>query len=344
MSLRLADKWVWDFWFVHHGGQHHAFYLQAPRSLGDAGRRHHNATIGHAVTDNFRDWQVLADALHPGPPGSWDDLATWTGSAIGHEGRWYMLYTGINRSEHGLVQRVGLAHSDDLVHWLKDPHNPVLEADPRWYERLGQGRWPDQSWRDPWLFRDPQDQLFHVLLTARSGSAAPDGAGVIAHATSFDLLDWEILAPLTEPGEFAQVEVPQLVETGHGYLILFSCHAEDHSRQRLQRLGTCGRGGTFTMWAERLCGPWRSSDSPVDTPGAPGLGPLYAGKLVPGDDGQWGYMAFHGDDDRHFLGEIMGPYPADLVPDQARLIVTAASSSLDVCTINPDKEPRHEKR
>lgn len=87
MAFRLRDKWVWDFWFARHDGQHHIFYLQAPRALGDPSRRHHNATIGHAVSGDLRDWHVLLDALHPGAPGCWDDLATWTGSVIDHEGR-----------------------------------------------------------------------------------------------------------------------------------------------------------------------------------------------------------------------------------------------------------------
>ena len=47
-----------------------------------------------------------------------------------------MLYTGVNRAEGGLVQRIGLAASDDLVHWDKHPGNPVLEVDPEWYEVL----------------------------------------------------------------------------------------------------------------------------------------------------------------------------------------------------------------
>ena len=76
---------------------------------------------------------------------SWDDLATWTGSVIEHDGRWYMLYTGVNRAEQGSVQRIGFAISDDLVHWSKHPAGPLLEADPRWYEVLEQGRWHHQS-------------------------------------------------------------------------------------------------------------------------------------------------------------------------------------------------------
>jgi hypothetical protein len=35
MALQLPDKWVWDFWLIRDAMDYHAFYLQAPRSLGD---------------------------------------------------------------------------------------------------------------------------------------------------------------------------------------------------------------------------------------------------------------------------------------------------------------------
>ena len=43
MTLRLPDKWVWDFWLARDGTDYHAFYLQAPRALGDPELRHLNA-------------------------------------------------------------------------------------------------------------------------------------------------------------------------------------------------------------------------------------------------------------------------------------------------------------
>jgi beta-fructofuranosidase len=307
MVLRLPDKWIWDFWLVRHGDEHHIFYLQAPRSLGQPMLRHRNASIGHAVSHDLRSWTVLPDALHPGADGAWDDLATWTGSAIEHDGRWSMLYTGISRAEHGLVQRIGLATSDDLVRWEKHPANPILEADSRWYDLLDPSRWRDQSWRDPWLFRDPADGRFHALITARSRAAAPDGAGVVAHARSHDLVEWEVLAPLTAGGEFAQVEAPQLVRLNGRYQILVSCLAEDHSRERLQRLGVPGRTGTFAFSASELLGPYSPPDGPLVAAGGP-LGTLYAGKLVEAPDG-WHFMAFRGDGDRDFLGELTDPLP-----------------------------------
>ena len=150
------------------------------------------------------------------------------------------------------------------------------------------------------------DGLFHVLVTARSPHGAPDGAGVVGHARSGDLVDWEVLPPLTEPGEFAQVEVPQLVRVQGGHTILFSCHAEDHSSQRVKRLGADGQGGTFALRAKHFSGPYVASDTPI-APFHAGLGVLYAGKLLEGHAGEWNFMAFCGDADPAFRRRSCGP-------------------------------------
>ncbi len=55
IMLSLPDKWIWDFWFAQDGDKYHIFYLQAPKSLKLEQRRHHNATIGHAVSNNLID-------------------------------------------------------------------------------------------------------------------------------------------------------------------------------------------------------------------------------------------------------------------------------------------------
>src|SRR5690606_29346203 len=162
MPLALPDRWVWDFWFAHDGDDVHVFYLQAPRALGDPDRRHHNATIGHAVSRDLRTWEVLPDALGPGDGEEFDSLATWTGSVMRHDGVWHRFYTGVSTAEGGAVQRVGLATSPDLLTWTKQ--GLLLEADDRWYERLHPGV-REEAWRDPWVWHEPTDGRFHMLLT-----------------------------------------------------------------------------------------------------------------------------------------------------------------------------------
>jgi beta-fructofuranosidase len=370
MTLRLNDKWVWDFWVTRDQDEHHIFYLQAPRSLGDPALRHRNASVGHAVSTDLRDWTVLPDALHPGEPGTWDDIATWTGSVIKVDGRWQMLYTGISSAEDGLVQRIGLATSEDLIEWQKHPANPVLEADSRWYELLDLSRWRDQSWRDPWLFRTGSDEFIHALITARSPIGPADGAGVVAHARSLNMVDWEVLPPVTEPGEFAQVEVPQLVTVdGARSLLLISCLAEDHSRERLLRTGEAGQTGTFVYSSTETFGEYRASDQPVTRPDR-ARGPLYAGKVVHAEDGRLGFMAFRGNGDESFLGELIDPLPvrlepqsglaveddepadhagpAELAPEVRRLIawgteVAARYGDLEVSELRSRLQPEHDQ-
>jgi beta-fructofuranosidase len=327
VAFRLPDKWIWDFWTVDDGSMHHLFYLQAPRTLGQPLLRHHNASVGHALSSDLLTWRVLPDALRPGPDGSWDDLAIWTGSVIDHDGGWRMLYTGVSRAEGGLVQRIGLAVSDDLVEWHKHPANPVIEADPRWYDLLDLSRWRDQSWRDPWVFRNPNDGFFHVLITARSRLGPADGAGVVGHARSIDLVEWEVLPPLTPAGEFAQAEVPQLVRLNGRYEILVSCLAEDHSRERLERVGAAGQTGTFVFSADQVLGPYSRAEGPVASPDGP-LGPLYAGKLLQDGSGAWSFMAFRGDGDRSFLGELTDPLPVTQDID-GRIVVDDSGTLLN---------------
>jgi beta-fructofuranosidase len=238
-----------------------------------------------------------------------------------------MLYTGISHTDDGLVQRIGLATSDDLMTWTKHPANPVLEADTRWYDLLDLTRWRDQSWRDPWLFVDEDDGSIHVLITARSPEGSPDGAGVIAHARSDDFVHWEVLPPLTDPGDFAQVEVPQLIRGEGRCSVLISCLAEDHSEERRERIAATGTTGTFVFSADDFDGCYQAGAEavrPVDEQ----PGQLYAAKLVEVESGGWRLMAFLGDVDGTFAGELTDPLVIDpRVLDQLRITPTVAPTT-----------------
>src|SRR5262245_20772746 len=130
MALLLPDAWTWDSWFVDDGERFHAFYLKASQALLDPDRRHGRASVGHAVSTDLRALTALPDALVPSDGPAFDDLAIWTGSVLrGPDGTWRMYYTGRTRGEPGLVQRIGLATSDDLLTWRADPDQAPLVAD-----------------------------------------------------------------------------------------------------------------------------------------------------------------------------------------------------------------------
>ena len=308
MALRLSDKWIWDFWFAQDGPDTHVFYLQAPRSLGNQELRHWNVSVGHAVSQNLRNWDILPDALHPSNSPAWDDYTTWTGSIIKHAGLWYFFYTGSSHAEKGLVQRIGLATSPDLLNWEKHSKNPLMEADPQWYELLDLDLWHDQAWRDPWVFQHPDTGDFHAFITARVNYGPADERGVVGHARSKDLIDWEILSPVCDPGDFGQLEVPQVEYIQGRYYLIFSTSGRTHSARRVQQTGLAPVTGTHFLVADDVLGPYVYSTDSFFVGDA--VGSLYSGKLVKDSDGQWQFLAFRNfDEDGEFVGEIIDPLP-----------------------------------
>lgn len=310
MALKLPSQWLWDFWLAQDGPDYHIFYLQASRTLEREELRHWNASIGHAVSQDLRHWQVLPDALHPDSDSAdaWDNFTTWTGSIICHQSLWYLFYTGGSHAENGLVQRIGLATSTDLLHWERHPDNPLIVPDPRWYEMLNKKLWHDQAWRDPWVFRHSETGDFHAFITARVNHGPIDGRGVIAQAHSKDLIHWEVLPPVTEPGEFGHLEVPQLTEINGRYYLLFCTTPNTHSAQWRQRTGREPVMGTHYLMADNPLGPFRFLTD--EFLAGDRIGSLYAGKLVRAPDGKWAFLAarqYTADGD--FVGELSDPRP-----------------------------------
>jgi beta-fructofuranosidase len=307
VTLRLEDRWIWDFWLAEDGPWTHLFYLQAPRSLGDPLLRHPNASIGHAVSRDLRDWTVLDDPLPPSPAGSWDDNARWTGSVLRDEATdgWVMLYTGQSSRDALPVQRIGIATSRDLVAWEWSPE-PLLEPDPRWYETAARRPRYVSTWRDPFLFADPSGEGYHALITARSVGGDATSGGVVGHAVSPDLRHWEVRPPLASPAGFGELEVPQVIDDGDTSLLVFSCGPIHLTDERAALQGRSAVETTFVCRGPSLLGPF---DVGIETP-LPPVSERYAGKLVR-RDGELLLLGFVNQRDGDFAGEIGDPEPFD---------------------------------
>ena len=317
--LRLDDQWIWDSWVADDGDRYHLYFLQAPRSLGDPGRRHVHATVGHATSRDLVTWEYLGECLGPAETG-FDDLAVWTGSVLRAEDQWWMFYTAISTAGHHIFdQRIGSAVSDDLHHWRRTSDQPRLSVDSRWYKTLHldppDTEGPDltqasETWRDPLVLPDPDGDGWHMLLTARAVGAGRNDDGVVAHATSRDLHTWELTPPLCPPGAgFGQLEVLQSKIIDGRAVLVFTCHPQEMTRGRIAGDGAyC----TWSVPSPGVLGPWDISKARPFTPEPH----LFAAPLVQQRNGDWVIIGFRnlepeGKDGFH----ILDPLPVRLDAD-----------------------------
>ena len=304
--LRLEDAWIWDSWIADDGERYHLFFLKAPRALEDAGLRHTAATIGHASSLDLVDWTVHEDALLPDAK-RWDDVALWTGSAVrGDDGTWRMYYTALSSDPgHGVKdQRIGLAESDDLTTWRRVGDRPLVAPDPRWYRTIDGIH--SETWRDPFVFADPDGDGWHMLITARHPDAPRLSDGVLAHARSADLATWELRPPLTEPAGFGQIEVPQVRVVDGRHVLVFTCHPEEQSPAQIERFGP---HSTWSVLGDHPLGPW-DIDSARPFEAAP---KLFAAPLVQQRDGTWAFVGFLNQEPEGILSfEILDPIPVGI--------------------------------
>ncbi len=301
MAFSREDAWVWDFWFADDGETYHLYYLFAPKQLGDPELRHRNARIGHAVSTDLTNWTDLGLAFDAGTAGSFDETATWTGCVVrGDDGLWRMFYTGSvfpSAESATNIESIGSAVSADLNEWTKQP--AVVRADPRWYETLGDSDWPEEAWRDPWVFRDPDGHGWHMLITARSRDGELYTRGVVGHARSDDLVTW--------------VVGPRSAHSAATSLTSRSCSSSKSTDDR--RCSSPLPKGSATTTVRGACGcvesaselgPFSIDDAELLTERR-----LYSGRVIQNRQGAAVLLAFELGPEDHFLGGITDPLPLE---------------------------------
>lgn len=356
MGYAPVGMFAWDFWLIEREGVHYLFHLQAPRGLHPA-LIHQHATVGLATSSDLRTWTPRGTVLEPGPKGAWDDRCIWTGSVLEHQGRYAMLYTGRSRKEF-LVQRIGVAFSDDLLTWTKHPANPVLTADPRWYETRRDGWLGIEDWRDPYMLQDDLSNPGRViaLITARTRAPQPasrlavslshvrelagaadlpgfgpaglpariplTGRGCVARANSYDLVDWTVEAPLFAPATYGALECPQLFTEG-GYEFLLASTLRGWVRRGVRP----GSPQTGVLAFSRRAGT-HDAFQPATPRGGLLFGTrsgLYATKVVRTGDGRLLALSWlrsrPGSGAHIFVGTIDQPIP--LIADRGQLRIGA---------------------
>ncbi len=212
-----------------HDGDYHLFFLSAPSD---------DSSWLHWRTRDFGTWTELPVAVAADA----DEGAAWTGSVIERDGVFHLFYTGSLAGSES-PQTVCRATSTDLVTFTRvAARNPVLRPDSSVYE--------PGDWRDPYVFFNPVEDLYWMVVAARRNVGPHWRRGCLALATSPDLETWTLEPePLYEPGNTFCPECPEIFSIGTTWYLVYSRFSEN--------------AATVYRTSESPRGPWRTP--PHDT-------------------------------------------------------------------------------
>ena len=246
---------TWDNFVIEAAeGVLHRYALFASKGLEQ--ERHLQAALRHAVSnDDGVSWQNLGVVLEASRDGSWPDLVIWGSNGVYRDvpggGKEFLLFVTGRSKADGELQRIGLAKSDDGHEFSR----PKVILDPT--SRMGYDITGDDNvlmaWRDPFVFRDHEDDRWHMLFAAKAAMPAGPPIATVGHAIAKDddLEQWELQSPLQLPRHYRQLEVPSLVQRPGRYCLFVSTqNYPDKSTNKAKQ--TAFRGYV----APSLLGPW----------------------------------------------------------------------------------------
>ena len=270
MIFRPSDETrLWDPWILQVDDVFHMWYLEAPL---------HSKTfpnLGHAVSTDLAHWQQLPSIPLLGPAGAWDETPNTSGTTLRHEGRYYMFYGG-----HEVPQQIGVMVSDDLERWTRHPDNPLLSPELPYYQTVLGPRLPVWyvSFRDPCVVWDPSLQRYDAYISATTASASPGFGTCIGHATSTDLINWELHPPVLNIPELVMVDLPQYFQMGNDHYLIFS--VVDGRGKPFDVPGREWVSGVFYAHSESRHGEYSMPDNPFLFGSGHGRHEGYAGLTI----------------------------------------------------------------
>ena len=197
---------------IFYKGKYHFFYQYNPY-YGFWDYMH----WGHAVSEDLIHWEYLPVALAPSE--AYDDHmrgGCFSGSAVEHDGKLFLMYTGVTNEGRGFEQVQCIAYSEDGVHFEKYEGNPVLTPP----EGV-----PSHQFRDPKVWK--HGDLFYMVCGASRSMICGPNELMCAQALLYrspDMLHWEYVNVLAESrGEYGYMwECPDLFPLGDKYVLMVS--------------------------------------------------------------------------------------------------------------------------
>jgi predicted GH43/DUF377 family glycosyl hydrolase len=123
---------VGDPFVMKYGSTYHMWYIYGLRWINHPDEAHPQRVykIGHATSENGISWhktgrQIIADSLDA-------DECQALPTVIRHNGKYHMYFcfrqaAGFRKNRNN-AYRIGYAHSDDLINWIRDDKNTGIEV------------------------------------------------------------------------------------------------------------------------------------------------------------------------------------------------------------------------
>ena len=189
---------------IYFRGKYHFFFQHNPYN-GFWDSMH----WGHAVSDDMLHWEYLPLALAPSE--TYDNHlrgGCFSGSAIEHDGKLFLMFTGATNEGKGNEQTQCIAYSEDGIHFEKYAGNPVLTAP----EGV-----PTDCFRDPKVWKH-EDTYYMVCGASR------DNKGQALLYRSKDMIHWTYFNVLAESrGEWGYMwECPDFFPLGDKHVLICS--------------------------------------------------------------------------------------------------------------------------
>lgn len=217
IHLKAPDNWINDpNGFIYYKGYYHLFYQYFPYEP-----RWGTMHWGHAVSRDLVHWEHKGIALFPS---KYDDRnGCFSGSAVEHEGKLYLFYTGtryleenpedihVCLNDHFVAAQMRIT-SEDGMHFdnLKDKRTVIP---PLVDERIG----CRTHTRDPKVWRG-KDAWYMILGTRREKTR-----GGVLFYRSRDLLNWEYVNYADKAGTFSWMwECPDYFACDGGEVLIVS--------------------------------------------------------------------------------------------------------------------------
>lgn len=196
---------------VYFNEEYHVFFQYGPFSTTE-GARH----WGHYRSKDLLHWELLPPALAPDE--TYDKDGCFSGSAVVHNGKLHLLYTG-HVDEQRIKEVQCLAVSNDGIYFEKYEHNPVIAAPPT--SKFS------NDFRDPkvWKYQD----LYYMVI-----GNTKDGKGQALIYSSKNLIQWNYQGVLAESvgDQGFMWECPDLLTIGDEHVLVLSPEGMENTKHK----------------------------------------------------------------------------------------------------------------